>query len=51
VRDLKAMRGAVDRAAGDLGGLDIAVANAGIVVWTSFEDALDSPRTTTGWWT
>ncbi len=44
VRDLEAMRKAVDRAAGDLGGLDIAVANAGIVVWTSFEDARDSPE-------
>ena len=44
VRDLKAMRDAVDSAAGDLGGLDIAVANAGIVVWTSFEEALDSPE-------
>lgn len=38
VRDLAAMKAAADRAAGELGGLDVAVANAGHVVWGRHED-------------
>lgn len=37
-RDLSAMKKAADRTIRELGGLDIAVANAGIASWSPFED-------------
>ncbi|MBD2020024.1 SDR family oxidoreductase, partial [Leptolyngbya sp. FACHB-36] len=39
VRSYAAMKEAASRVARELGGLDIAVANAGICIWTTIEDA------------
>jgi len=41
VRDLKAMRAAADRTAAGLGGIDIAVANAGFVAWNTIEGSAE----------
>lgn len=38
VRDLTAMQSAAERTSRELGGIDIAVANAGIAIWHSFEE-------------
>lgn len=38
VRDLEAMKKATDRAVTELGALDIVVANAGVGIWSPFED-------------
>lgn len=38
VRDLNAMLAAGEQTATELGGIDIAVANAGIAIWTTIED-------------
>ncbi|MDO1501625.1 SDR family NAD(P)-dependent oxidoreductase [Winogradskyella maritima] len=38
VRNLEAMKKAVDKTISELGGLDIVVANAGVGIWSPFED-------------
>ena len=38
VRNLEAMKKAVDSTISELGGLDIVVANAGVGIWSPFED-------------